>query len=169
MLCLGMHSNVMLCFMVQAFQDPPLCNSTDRTFRGSPVLLRQCSLKREFQTNPTQLSQLQRSSHTGPPGYILLDDHSFSLCRLAGGLADYNSRHWYLSTGSSHEDHVSKRCLWVSHCYVKMEQLFTAHSLTIQIFSKKRPSQKRPLDRIAKAVTLTKPKIPQNREKKFYH
>jgi len=28
MLCLGMHSNVMLRFMVQAFQDPPLCRST---------------------------------------------------------------------------------------------------------------------------------------------
>ena len=25
MICLGMHSNVMLRFMVQAFQDPPLC------------------------------------------------------------------------------------------------------------------------------------------------
>jgi hypothetical protein len=28
MICSGMHSNVMLCFMVQAFQDPPLCSST---------------------------------------------------------------------------------------------------------------------------------------------
>ncbi len=28
MICLGMHYNVMLCFMVQAFQDPPLCSST---------------------------------------------------------------------------------------------------------------------------------------------
>ncbi len=28
MICLGMHSNVMLHFMVQAFQDPPLCSST---------------------------------------------------------------------------------------------------------------------------------------------
>jgi hypothetical protein len=28
MLCLGMHSNVMHRFMVQAFQDPPLCSST---------------------------------------------------------------------------------------------------------------------------------------------
>ncbi len=28
MICLGMHSNVMLRFMVQAFQDPPLCSST---------------------------------------------------------------------------------------------------------------------------------------------
>ena len=28
MLCLGMHSNVMLRFMVQAFQDPPLCSRT---------------------------------------------------------------------------------------------------------------------------------------------
>ncbi len=28
MLCLGMHSNVMLRFMVQAFQDPPLCSIT---------------------------------------------------------------------------------------------------------------------------------------------
>jgi hypothetical protein len=28
MLCLGMHSNVMLRFVVQAFQDPPLCSST---------------------------------------------------------------------------------------------------------------------------------------------
>jgi hypothetical protein len=27
MLCLGMHSYVMLRFMVQAFQDPPLCSS----------------------------------------------------------------------------------------------------------------------------------------------
>ncbi len=29
MLYLGMHSNVMLRFLVQAFQDPPLCSSTD--------------------------------------------------------------------------------------------------------------------------------------------
>ncbi len=28
LICLGMHSNVMLHFMVQAFQDPPLCSST---------------------------------------------------------------------------------------------------------------------------------------------
>jgi hypothetical protein len=28
MISLGMHSTVMLCFMVQAFQDPPLCSST---------------------------------------------------------------------------------------------------------------------------------------------
>jgi hypothetical protein len=28
MLCLGMHSIVMLRFMVQAFQDTPLCSST---------------------------------------------------------------------------------------------------------------------------------------------
>ncbi len=28
MLCLGMHSNVMHRFMVQAFQDPSLCSST---------------------------------------------------------------------------------------------------------------------------------------------
>ncbi len=28
MICLGMHSNVMLRFMVQAFKDPPLCSST---------------------------------------------------------------------------------------------------------------------------------------------
>jgi hypothetical protein len=28
MICLGMHSNVMLCFIMQAFQDPPLCSST---------------------------------------------------------------------------------------------------------------------------------------------
>jgi hypothetical protein len=32
MLCLGMHSNVMLRFMVQAFQDPPLCSSTKSSF-----------------------------------------------------------------------------------------------------------------------------------------
>ncbi len=31
MLCLGMHSNVMLRFMVQALQDPPLCSSTIST------------------------------------------------------------------------------------------------------------------------------------------
>jgi hypothetical protein len=30
MLCLAMHSNVMLRFMVQALQDPPLCSSTIR-------------------------------------------------------------------------------------------------------------------------------------------
>jgi hypothetical protein len=29
MLCLGMHYNVMLRFIVQAFQDPPLCSSTN--------------------------------------------------------------------------------------------------------------------------------------------
>jgi hypothetical protein len=29
MICLGMHSNVMLRFMVQAFKDPPLSSSTD--------------------------------------------------------------------------------------------------------------------------------------------
>jgi hypothetical protein len=29
MLCLGMHSNVMHRFRVQAFQDPPLCSSID--------------------------------------------------------------------------------------------------------------------------------------------
>jgi hypothetical protein len=29
MLYLGMHSTVMLRFSVQAFQDPPLCSSTD--------------------------------------------------------------------------------------------------------------------------------------------
>jgi hypothetical protein len=28
LICLGMHSNMMLRFMVQAFQDPPLCSST---------------------------------------------------------------------------------------------------------------------------------------------
>jgi hypothetical protein len=28
MLCLGTHSNVMHRFMVQAFQEPPLCSST---------------------------------------------------------------------------------------------------------------------------------------------
>ncbi len=28
-LCLGMHSYVMLRFMVQALQDPPLCSSTE--------------------------------------------------------------------------------------------------------------------------------------------
>ncbi len=28
MICLGLHSNVMLRFMVLAFQDPPLCCST---------------------------------------------------------------------------------------------------------------------------------------------
>jgi hypothetical protein len=28
MICLGIHSNVMLRFMVQAFQDPPLCSGT---------------------------------------------------------------------------------------------------------------------------------------------
>ncbi len=28
MICLGIHSNVMLCFMVQELQDPPLCGST---------------------------------------------------------------------------------------------------------------------------------------------
>ncbi len=31
MRCLGMHTNVKLCFMVQALQDPPLCSSTDFT------------------------------------------------------------------------------------------------------------------------------------------
>jgi hypothetical protein len=30
-LCLEMHSNVMLRFMVQALQDPPLCSSTSLT------------------------------------------------------------------------------------------------------------------------------------------
>jgi hypothetical protein len=30
-LCLGMHSNVMLRFMVQALQDLPLCSSTVRS------------------------------------------------------------------------------------------------------------------------------------------
>jgi hypothetical protein len=29
-LCLGMHSNVMHRFMVQAFQDPPFCSSTQK-------------------------------------------------------------------------------------------------------------------------------------------
>jgi hypothetical protein len=29
--CLGMHSNVMHRFMVQAFQDPPLCSSTENS------------------------------------------------------------------------------------------------------------------------------------------
>ncbi len=35
MICLGMHRNVMLCFMVQAFQDSPLCSSTLYIFRPS--------------------------------------------------------------------------------------------------------------------------------------
>jgi hypothetical protein len=30
MICLGMHNDVMLRLMVQAFQDPPLCSSTMR-------------------------------------------------------------------------------------------------------------------------------------------
>ena len=38
MLCLGMHSNVMLRFMVQALQDAPLCSSTFQPSRG-PVYL----------------------------------------------------------------------------------------------------------------------------------
>jgi hypothetical protein len=29
MLCLGMHCNVMVRFMVHALQDPPLCSSTE--------------------------------------------------------------------------------------------------------------------------------------------
>jgi hypothetical protein len=33
MLCLGMHSNVMLRFMVQAFQNPPLCSITVNSSR----------------------------------------------------------------------------------------------------------------------------------------
>jgi hypothetical protein len=38
MLCSGMHSNVMHRFMVQAFQDPPLCGSTDvMTFISVPI------------------------------------------------------------------------------------------------------------------------------------
>jgi hypothetical protein len=37
MICLGMHSNVMLRFMVQAFQDPPLCSSTQSTCRCEDV------------------------------------------------------------------------------------------------------------------------------------
>ncbi len=35
MLCLGMHSNVMLRFMGQAFQDPPLCSSTEKSREDS--------------------------------------------------------------------------------------------------------------------------------------
>jgi len=31
MICLGMHNNVMLRFIVQAFPDPPLCSSTSYT------------------------------------------------------------------------------------------------------------------------------------------
>ncbi len=31
-LCLGMHSNMMLCFMEQALQDPPLCSSSSTLY-----------------------------------------------------------------------------------------------------------------------------------------
>jgi hypothetical protein len=34
MLCLEMHSNVMLHFMVEALQDPPLCSSNDLYTNG---------------------------------------------------------------------------------------------------------------------------------------
>ncbi len=34
MLCLGMHCNVILRFMVQVLQDPPLCSSTGKTHFG---------------------------------------------------------------------------------------------------------------------------------------
>ncbi len=37
MLCLGMHSNVIHCFMVQALQDPPLCSSTVDSAALSPA------------------------------------------------------------------------------------------------------------------------------------
>ncbi len=37
MLCLGMHSNVMLRFIVQVLQDPPLCSSTHNTFNQKPL------------------------------------------------------------------------------------------------------------------------------------
>jgi hypothetical protein len=37
-LCLGMHTNVMLRFMVQALQDPPLCSSTSCTFIANHFL-----------------------------------------------------------------------------------------------------------------------------------
>jgi hypothetical protein len=37
-LCLGMHTNVMLRFMVQALQDPPSCSSTSCTFIANHFL-----------------------------------------------------------------------------------------------------------------------------------
>ncbi len=39
MICSGMHSNLMLRFMVQAFQDPPLCRSTLQLPRKLPHTL----------------------------------------------------------------------------------------------------------------------------------
>jgi hypothetical protein len=37
MLCFGMHSNMMLRFMVQALQEPSLCSSIDITIHGEAV------------------------------------------------------------------------------------------------------------------------------------
>ncbi len=34
MTCLGMHSNVMLRFMVHAFQDPPLCSTVAPSYQN---------------------------------------------------------------------------------------------------------------------------------------
>jgi hypothetical protein len=39
MIGFGMHSNVMLCFMVQVLQDPPLCSSTIVSCRGGLVAI----------------------------------------------------------------------------------------------------------------------------------
>jgi hypothetical protein len=50
-LCLRMHSNVMLRFMVKALQDPPLCSSTFTTTlikvnlsRKSPIVILEVGL-----------------------------------------------------------------------------------------------------------------------------
>ncbi len=53
-LCLEMHTNVMLRFMVQALQDPPLCSSTSCTFIANHflyiklIIMRCCSSPSPF-------------------------------------------------------------------------------------------------------------------------
>jgi hypothetical protein len=86
MLCLGMHSNVMLRFMVQAFQNPPLCSSTVDTVLsvvatgdpevphrgGEDDLLIVLHLLKDGRAVPHQSLHLPRAGHLHPAHHVVV-------------------------------------------------------------------------------------------------
>ncbi len=66
-LCLRMHTNVMLRFMVQALQDPPLCSSTSCTFIENHflyiklIIMRCCSSPSPFRAESFYLIGLLKA------------------------------------------------------------------------------------------------------------
>ncbi len=78
MICLGIHSNVMLRFMVQAFQDPRLCSSAvydvddscRMALKAESVLLVALLLVSQGNTEPLFLGKIETLSS---PSQVVFD------------------------------------------------------------------------------------------------